>query len=244
MVQINPPVNIVPGVQHTALNTPLVFSAGKLNQIQISDADDFPNLVEVVLSVEHGTFSLAPTTGLMFTANDGINDSNMTFRGSVENINAALATITYTPVTDFSGADTFKIITKDLGMCPGFQDTDTVTIKVNFPNHAPVIANAIADQIVQEATPLNASFPANAFSDQDGDALTYTAGLANGSSLPSWITFNPATRTFSGVADDINIGVITMSYRNRCRYCIDRYYRERWQGRNGYRNVCDRDCEC
>src|SRR5262249_4397026 len=40
--------------------------------------------------------------------------------------------------------------------------------------------------------------PANAFSDDDGDALTYTASLGDGSALPGWLTFNAATRTFSG----------------------------------------------
>jgi hypothetical protein len=202
-----PPVNTVPGLQHTGLNAPLVFSAANGNQIQIFDADDFPNNIAMMLQATNGTFSLAQTTGLMFSVNDGVNDKTMTFRGSVDDINAALATLTYTPDADFSGIDSFKITSKDSANA---QDVDTVIIKVNFPNHAPVVATAISDHIVQEATPLNFSFPTNTFSDQDGDALTYAAKLADGSPLPSWITFNPTTRTFSGVADDINIGVITI----------------------------------
>ncbi|NTV75870.1 MAG: hypothetical protein HGA66_16905, partial [Holophaga sp.] len=31
-----------------------------------------------------------------------------------------------------------------------------------------------------------------------GDTLTYTATQADGSALPTWLTFTAATRTFSG----------------------------------------------
>ena len=41
--------------------------------------------------------------------------------------------------------------------------------------------------------------PASAFTDPDsGDTLSYSATLADGSALPSWLTFNAATRAFSG----------------------------------------------
>ena len=40
--------------------------------------------------------------------------------------------------------------------------------------------------------------PADAFTDADGDRLTYTAALSGGGLLPSWLTFDPATRTFTG----------------------------------------------
>ena len=40
--------------------------------------------------------------------------------------------------------------------------------------------------------------PAGAFSDVDSDTLSYTATLANGDPLPTWLSFNATTRTFSG----------------------------------------------
>ena len=40
--------------------------------------------------------------------------------------------------------------------------------------------------------------PADAFTDADGNPLTYTAALSDGGRLPSWLTFDPATRTFTG----------------------------------------------
>ena len=43
------------------------------------------------------------------------------------------------------------------------------------------------------------TIPFNAFIDRDpGDILTYSATLENGQPLPSWLNFNPNTRTFSG----------------------------------------------
>lgn len=66
------------------------------------------------------------------------------------------------------------------------------------PNAAPVVANAIADQTSAEDAAWSFVVPSNAFSDPDGNALTLTATLADGAALPSWLTFNASTRTFSG----------------------------------------------
>ena len=65
-------------------------------------------------------------------------------------------------------------------------------------NDAPVLANAIADQSVAEDTALNFTVPANAFSDVDNAVLTYSATLGDGSALPAWLSFDAATRIFSG----------------------------------------------
>jgi hypothetical protein len=53
--------------------------------------------------------------------------------------------------------------------------------------------------------------PANTFTDVDapyGDTLTYTATLASGAALPSWLSFNTATRTFSGTPTNADVGAI------------------------------------
>ena len=42
------------------------------------------------------------------------------------------------------------------------------------------------------------TIPANSFTDVDNNTLTYSAKQANGSALPSWLTFNSSTKTFSG----------------------------------------------
>src|SRR5205814_9249617 len=40
--------------------------------------------------------------------------------------------------------------------------------------------------------------PASTFYDYDGDVLTYSATLADGSALPAWLTFDPTTQNFFG----------------------------------------------
>ncbi|GAB3022833.1 hypothetical protein GCM10027185_21290 [Spirosoma pulveris] len=65
-------------------------------------------------------------------------------------------------------------------------------------NRPPVVASPLADQTAQVGTGFNYTFSATAFSDPDGDALSYSASLSDGSSLPSWLQFNGSSRTFSG----------------------------------------------
>ncbi len=60
-------------------------------------------------------------------------------------------------------------------------------------NVAPVVANAIADQTATEDTVFNYTIAANAFSDVDGDSLSYSV-----STLPAGLSFNASTRVISG----------------------------------------------
>ena len=76
-------------------------------------------------------------------------------------------------------------------------------------NHAPTVANALADQTVQEDAPFTVVVSGNTFADEDaGDTLTYAASLADGSVLPIWLTFNDTTRTFTGTPDDAQVGTL------------------------------------
>ncbi|TAD86200.1 MAG: hypothetical protein EA000_08305, partial [Oscillatoriales cyanobacterium] len=52
---------------------------------------------------------------------------------------------------------------------------------------------------VSNSSTFNYTFPWNTFTDPDpGDTLTYSATLNNSQPLPSWLRFNPTTRTFNG----------------------------------------------
>ena len=65
-------------------------------------------------------------------------------------------------------------------------------------NTAPTVATAILDQTATTGTALSFAFPADTFADAESDTLTYAATLADDTVLPSWLSFDPATRTFSG----------------------------------------------
>jgi VCBS repeat-containing protein len=77
-------------------------------------------------------------------------------------------------------------------------------------NQAPVVANAIPDQHSNEDNAVNFQFAANAFTDPDGDPLTYTATLSDNSTLPAWLVFDGPTRTFSGTPPSDFNGTISV----------------------------------
>ncbi len=65
-------------------------------------------------------------------------------------------------------------------------------------NHPPEVFNPLTNQKASVGEPFLLPIPADTFRDPNGDALIYTALKENGSPLPGWLTFDPATRTFSG----------------------------------------------
>ena len=53
--------------------------------------------------------------------------------------------------------------------------------------------------------------PAASFTDVDvGDSLSLSATLADGSPLPSWLSFNAATQTFSGTPLNDDVGALSV----------------------------------
>lgn len=124
---------------------------------------------------------------------------------------AHLATVVYAGnEADYTvtkvGAGTWQVVDKNAD--DGDDGTDTLvgipTIQfadgsVDLPlNQAPVVAKQIADAAVNEDSPLTFKVDANTFSDPDGDQLTLSATLGDGSVLPAWLVFDAATGTFSG----------------------------------------------
>lgn len=68
------------------------------------------------------------------------------------------------------------------------------------PPMPPTVTGQTATQTWTGGQPVNLPLPANTFTDPQGETLIYTASQANGQTLPSWLTFNPSTETFSGTA--------------------------------------------
>jgi hypothetical protein len=65
---------------------------------------------------------------------------------------------------------------------------------------APLLANQTANQVMVAGHKLSFALSAATFSDPQGLALSYSAKQASGAALPSWLSFNAATETFSGTA--------------------------------------------
>jgi hypothetical protein len=103
-------------------------------------------------------------------------------------------------VADDAGADHVYDVSVIGTDAVGKTTTQAVSITVNNVNEAPAVAVAIADQTFVLGGAVDSFVvPVGAFADVDaGTTLTYTATLADGSALPSWLAFTPGTRTFSG----------------------------------------------
>ena len=78
------------------------------------------------------------------------------------------------------------------------------------PNTAPTVANEIEDQTATVGTAFSFQFPAATFEDVDGDMLTYTATLDDDTTLPSWLRFDTANRSFSGTPGAGDGGTLTV----------------------------------
>ncbi|WP_291692835.1 putative Ig domain-containing protein [Bradyrhizobium sp.] len=63
---------------------------------------------------------------------------------------------------------------------------------------APVLSAQTAAQTWKQGQAVNFKLAANTFTDPQGSQLTYAAALASGAALPSWLTFNAQTGTFTG----------------------------------------------
>jgi len=113
---------------------------------------------------------------------------------------AATGTFTGTPDNWNVGSYDIRVTATDTA---GLSVSDVFTLTVNNVNDAPVLANALADQAATEGAAFNYVLSANTFSDDDAihdDVLSYAATLADGSDLPSWLTFDAANQTFTGTA--------------------------------------------
>lgn len=91
-----------------------------------------------------------------------------------------------------------------------FADGSTTSLSELFPsnvNHAPTVATPLEDRTIQEDVPFTMTVAVDAFADPDaGDLLTFSASLAHDGPLPSWLSFDAGTRTFSGTPDNGDVG--------------------------------------
>ncbi|BCH29004.1 hypothetical protein MesoLjLc_09340 [Mesorhizobium sp. L-8-10] len=102
--------------------------------------------------------------------------------------------------------DVFSYTMRDTA---GATATATLTVTIHGANDAPVLAVQTANQNAAVGTAYSLVLPANTFADVDsGDTLTYAASTTSGAALPAWLSFNAATRTFSGTPTAADVGTL------------------------------------
>ena len=86
-------------------------------------------------------------------------------------------------------------------------DEDTATPRANS---TPTVMTMIPDQTATVGVTFRYQFSEDTFSDADGDPLSYTAARGDGTNLPTWLTFNANSRTFSGMPQASDIGTLNI----------------------------------
>ena len=156
----------------TKANTGASFVSGSASAVAASSTSSSN---ATTLTGSYGDLSIGANGSYAYT----VNNSNSTVQALASSANTLTDSFSY-EVTDVVGQTS----------------TATLTVTIQGANDAPVAA-ANSNQ----TGTLNAAFSytANAFTDPDtGNTLTYSATLGDGSSLPSWLSFNTGTRVFSG----------------------------------------------
>ncbi len=114
----------------------------------------------------------------------------------------------YIPDEGFTGDDSFTYMLVSTFGKGEYTTTATVTLHVTAKK-----APQIGDQTIYSAAAFGLALPESAFADVPAEYLgqvTLTAKLADGSELPTWLKFDPATATFSGVPADQDAGQVVV----------------------------------
>ncbi len=167
--------------------------------------------------VRSGSLNLSNTSFTNNTATGGSSDgqglggaifimqSLTNTNGNNQGMPTVLGTINFAGSSTFSG----NSAANDAGTATNNDNVYGTQIPVT--NNPPTVANIIADQTTLEDGFFSFTIPANTFADVDaGDSLTYTATLANSNPLPTWLSFDANTQTFSGTPDDPDNGTISI----------------------------------
>lgn len=215
--QITAPANVA-GMEDTSV----VFAGA--NAISIADVDVGTGELQVTLAAANGVLTLGGTTGLAFTAGDGSGDATMTFSGTLANVNAALAGMTFAPNENGNGDTAIDVSVSDQGNTGGPAETDDATILINIAavNDGPV--NTVPQNTV--STSVNTPVAINGISVADIDVLPadlIQVGLSasNGAitlSSLTGLTFiagdgnNDTAMTFQGTLTDVNSALSGLTF--------------------------------
>ncbi|WNG60199.1 tandem-95 repeat protein [Archangium gephyra] len=226
------PVNLVAGPQTTSEDTALVFSS--LRAMAVSDVDAVTGELRVTLEATAGTLTLSGTTGLTFLSGDGTADTEMSFSGTLADINAALVDLTFTPDAGFSGSGSITLTSNDQGNAGAggpLEDTDTVSITIGAVNDAPVVGAPGPQALPEDGSLVFSAAGGNAFSVSDEDvgagALRVTLSVSHGTlwlasssglSISTGDGSDDAAVTFTGALDDVRRALEGLRFQPSASY--------------------------
>jgi len=189
--------------------------------LTVTNVNDAPIAVQTVadqVAIEDSPFEFALPVGV-FMDEDAIHGDTLSYSTSLADGSALPAWLGFDVATGvFSGTPTnFDVGNLALAVTAtdsiGVSATTTFGLVVQNVNDAPNVVSTIPNQSANEDALFSLVLPAGAFVDDDlihGDVLTYSASLADGSALPAWLTFDPATQAFSGTPGNSDVGLLSI----------------------------------
>jgi hypothetical protein len=135
---------------------------------------------------------------------DSLTSDSFTVSGTLEHATSAAAAITVTSLSAIAlvagsatGTDTLEVRAYN-GSYWGDWTSLGVAVSQSVAAAPPVLAQQTATQSWTAGQTVQFTLTSGTFTDPNGETLTYSATQSNGSALPSWLTFNAATDSFSG----------------------------------------------
>ena len=99
---------------------------------------------------------------------------------------------------------------------------DNTIDSLKHTNYPPFVNKVIPNQTGNVGQSFNYTMPDSLFIDDDGNnTLTYSAKLSNGAALPTWLTFDASTGTFSGVPDVVKTYTVSLTAKDTANATIN-----------------------
>jgi len=215
-----PPAINAPASGSLSENGSLTFSSANGNALSVSDSAAGAGSDTLSLSVNSGTLTLGPASGLTVTS--GANGTNsMTVSGTLANLNAALSGLVYKPTTGFSGSDSLKVSITDSG--DGLTASTSVALSINALS-APTIKVPATASVIENSVLVFSAANGNAFTIVDANAGssadtltinatngTLTLGSTTGISITSGGN-GGGSITLSGSVTNLNSAINGLTY--------------------------------
>ncbi|MBX5235033.1 DUF4082 domain-containing protein [Rhizobium sp. NLR4a] len=158
-----------------------------------NDTDPDAGDTKTVTAVRFGATSGTLGSSLNGTYGSLVLNASGTYTYTINETNTAVQALRLSTNTL---SDVFSYTMRDAA---GATATANLTVTIHGANDAPVLAVQTTTQNATVGSAFSFTLPTTTFTDVDSnETLTYSATAANGTALPSWLTFNASTRTFSG----------------------------------------------
>ncbi|MEM8686310.1 MAG: calcium-binding protein [Pseudomonadota bacterium] len=185
----------------------VVASDGLLTASATFDIDVSPPNVAPVVHTPLADQSFAEDTEVFFTLPEGVfsdeNGDDLTLSARLDGgddlpawltFDAETRTFSGTPPANVSGSWAIAVVASD----GRERVTEVFNLVVEAVNDAPEAVTAVETVFAEESQPLAFVLPDGVFEDAEGDELTLSARLADGSDLPEWLVFDAEAHAFSG----------------------------------------------